>query len=75
MAFLRKQMKNIHFSRGLKKTKNAPPISKIILRLWKSRTKEIKYYLKMKKNWPKKSKFKFFVSQIIAIFGRLGILP
>ena len=28
-----------------------------------------------KKNWPKNSKFKFCFSQIIAIFGRLGILP
>ena len=75
-------MKNIHFSRGFKKTwKCSSFFQKKILRLWKSRTKKIKCCEKTfiskvfeKKNWPKKSKFKFCASQIIAIFGRLGIL-
>ena len=80
-GFLRKQRWKIFiFHADIKKTKNAQAISKIIRRLWKSRTKKIKCWKKIiskvfeKKIWPKISKFKFCVSQIIAIFGCLGIL-
>ena len=82
MAFLTKQRwKILIFHADFKKTKNALAFSKKYFKTVKITDQKDKrmwknfYFISFwKKNWPKKSRFKFCVSQIIAIFGHLGIL-